>query len=113
MVNAIICTAGAWDLGSFLTNATSVGRSWGGLLLILIGVVAVVAAGVLFVKGLFGKAAKGQQATPVSWVAIFLLLIVGGALITGGFNFVANISSGGQATIEALGTGSGIWMLGL
>ena len=79
----------AWDLGSFLQNATS------------IGVVMVVWSVVMIARGLIS-----HGKTQVSWPVAIILLILGGAFMVGGFSFVSNIASGGKQTIEDLGNGT-------
>lgn len=88
----------AWDLGSFLQNATSTLKTWGGYLIILIGVVMVVWSVVMIARGLIS-----HGKTQVSWPVAIILLILGGAFMFGGFSFVENIASGGKKTIEDLG----------
>lgn len=88
----------AWDLGSFLQNATETIKQWGGYLIILIGVVMVIAAVYQIAKGLM----SGGK-TQVNWAVAIVLLILGGAFMVGGFSFVSNIASGGKKTIEDLG----------
>ena len=91
----------AWDLGSFLQNATSTLKTWGGYLIILIGVVMVVWSVVMIARGLIS-----HGKTQTSWPVAIILLILGGAFMVGGFSFVANIASGGKRTIEDLGNGT-------
>lgn len=88
----------AWDLGSFLQNATQTLKDWGGYLIILIGVVMVIAAVYQIAKGLMS-----HGKTQTSWPIAIILLILGGAFMVGGFSFVSNIASGGKKTIEDLG----------
>lgn len=88
----------AWDLGSFLQNATSTLKTWGGYLIILIGVVMVVWSVVMIARGLIS-----HGKTQTSWPVAIILLILGGAFMVGGFSFVSNIASGGKQTIEDLG----------
>ena len=91
----------AWDLGSFLQNATSTLRTWGGYLIVLIGVVMVVWSVVMIARGLIS-----HGKTQVSWPVAIILLILGGAFMVGGFSFVEHIASGGKQTIEDLGNGT-------
>ena len=93
----------AWDLTSFLTNAKTQIENWGGLLLMLLGVVGLVWGGVLIIKKLMSGPQGGQQQ---SWGTIILLILVGGAMMTGGFSLLGTIGSGGQQTIEDLGGGT-------
>lgn len=91
----------AWDLGSFLQNATSTLKTWGGYLIGLIGVVMVVWSVVMIARGLIS-----HGKTQVSWPVAIILLILGGAFMVGGFTFVADIASGGKQTIDELGNGT-------
>lgn len=94
----------AWDLTSFLENAKSQIQLWGGLLLMLLGAVGLVWGGVLLIKKLMANPqTAGQQQ---GWGTIALLILVGGALGTGGWQLISTIGSGGQQTIEDLGGGT-------
>ncbi|AOY70986.1 hypothetical protein ACIQF8_03260 [Pseudarthrobacter sp. NPDC092184] len=94
----------AWDLTSFLENAKSQIQLWGGLLLMLLGAVGLVWGGVLLIKKLMATPqSAGQQQ---GWGTIALLILVGGALGTGGWSLINTIGSGGQKTLEDLGGGS-------
>jgi hypothetical protein len=94
----------AWDLTSFLQNAKSQIQLWGGLLLMLLGAVGLVWGGVLLVKKLMANPhTAGQQQ---GWGTIAMLIVVGGALGTGGWSLVSTIGSGGQQTIYDLGGGT-------
>ena len=94
----------AWDLTSFLENATTQIKTWGGLLLMLLGVCALVWGGVLLVKRLGANPqTAGQQS---SWATIALLILVGGGFSTGGWQLISTVGSGGQQTIEDLGGGA-------
>lgn len=94
----------AWDVGSFLENLKSKGEEWGGLALMFFGVVLLLAfAFKLGTKLLANQQNQGQQA---SWMTIGLLLLFGGALTTGGWNLISEVGSGGQQTVEDLGTGT-------
>jgi hypothetical protein len=89
----------SWDLGSFLQNAAKTLKTWGGYFIILIGVVMVVASVYQIAKGLISHG-KGPG---TNWAVAIALLILGGAFMTGGFAFVANIAGGGKKTINDLG----------
>ena len=96
--------AAAWDLGSFLQNAKSQVQLWGGLLLMLMGVVGLIWGGVMLIRKLIsGPQGGGQQH---GWGSIALLILVGGALGTGGWQLISQVGSGGQQTIEDLGGGT-------
>lgn len=93
---------GAFDLGSLLRNGKTLASTLGGLFLILMGLVAVIMAGVFLITKLM-KGSQGQSKH--GWGQIIALGVVGGAIFTGGLTFLLNISSGAQTTIEQLGTG--------
>lgn len=104
-LNGIISAmlASKWDLGNFLQNATDTIKTWGGYVVILIGVVMIIVSVYQIAKGLIGH---GKQGQPTNWFIVIGLLVVGGALSIGGFTWVSNIAQGGQKTIEDLGKGS-------
>ncbi|MFD9867482.1 hypothetical protein ACFXI8_23660 [Streptomyces niveus] len=94
----------AWDLTSFLENAKAQIQLWGGLLLMLLGAVGLVWGGVLAIKKLMANPqSAGQQQ---GWGTIAMLILVGGALGTGGWSLISTIGSGGQQTITDLGSGT-------
>lgn len=90
-----------WDLGSFLENATTRLKDWGGLFIVLIGVVMIVVGVFQIGSGLMSGGKK-----QVNWFIAIALLIIGGALMVGGWGFVSKIAGGGKKTIEDLGTGA-------
>ncbi|MFE1170366.1 hypothetical protein [Nocardiopsis sp. NPDC058789] len=90
----------SWDLLSFLDNATSYVQGAGGSLLALMGTAGVVWGGVLLIKKLMAS-----QQDQTSWVKILALILLGGALMVGGFSLISQIAAGGQTTIEDLGGG--------
>lgn len=90
-----------WDLKSFIVNATTYIKFIGGLVIALMGTAAVVWGAYKFFAKLFG----GQSAAQTSWFTVALLIIVGGAAMTGGGSLVFGIAEGGKTTIEDLGGG--------
>lgn len=88
----------AWDLTSFLTNLNDKLRFWGGLLIVLVGVILIIVGAVKVAMGL-GSHGKKQ----VSWPIIIAMIFVGGAFALGGFSLVFDIAGGGKTTIEELG----------
>ncbi|WP_181273685.1 hypothetical protein [Brevibacterium oceani] len=95
----------AWDIGTFLENAQSTIKGWGGGLLTLLGIVGLIWGGVLLIKKLMANPqTAGQQS---GWGTIALLIIVGGALSATGFSLISSIGEGGKTTIEDLGNGTG------
>lgn len=91
---------GTWDLGNFLKNATSTLKGWGGLLIMLIGVVMVIVSVYKIASGLISH---GKKQT--NWAVAIILLILGGAFIAGGWDFVSGIAKSGEKTINDLGEG--------
>lgn len=97
---------GAWDLTSFLKNASSQAETWGGAFLTLIGTIAIVVAAYQIISGLMSHGKK-----QVNWGVTIILLLVGGALATTGLNLVTKIAAGGKKTIEDLGGGANLWLM--
>ena len=92
----------AWDLGTFLQNATTTLRQWGGYLFVLLGVVAIIIGVYKIVKGLISHGQGGQQ---VNWLVAIGLILLGGVLIAGGFVFIQDIAKAQKTIIEDLGNG--------
>ena len=90
----------SWDLGGFLENATTNVQSILGLVISLIGVIMIGVGVFKIAKALISH---GKEQT--SWVVNIALLIVGGALMIGGWSFVSDIAKGGKDTIMDLGEG--------
>lgn len=88
-----------WDVGSFLINSKEQLKQWGGLVISLLGVI-------LIIVGVFQLVKKfiSPQSAQGGWVMPIIMVIVGGALLTGGWSLLAKIAGGGQKTIEDLGT---------
>lgn len=92
----------AWDVGTFLKNATTTLQFWGGLFISLLGVVLIVYAVVMIVKYF---TSKGQsQDGPLK---IFFCILIGGALLGGGWKLISEIAKGGEKSIRDMGSGSG------
>ncbi|MFF2053881.1 hypothetical protein ACFVU2_19910 [Leifsonia sp. NPDC058194] len=92
----------SWDLISALANSKNYLGLAGGGLVTLLGLAAVVWAAVLIIKKFFGS---HQNGAGEPWVKIILMIIVGGAMMTGGITLITDIASGGQKTIQDLGGG--------
>lgn len=92
----------AFDILSFLSNATEFIKKIGGYVVILAGFIMIIVAIVQIAKGL-ASGGKGQ----VNWVMSIGCLLVGGALAFGGWNLVTAVANGGSQTIKDMGTGSG------
>ena len=97
-----ILPTAAWDLVSFFTNAKSYVTVLGGGFITLVGLIVLIVAVVFVAK----KFLSGQQAGPgESWVKIVIMILVGGALMTGGIVLLTTLASGGQKTVTDLGGG--------
>lgn len=105
LANGVVQTMGNgsnWSVTNFLNNVNSQLRSWGGVIVAIIGVIMVIVAIWNIGKGLMGGG-RGQ----VNWVLNIILFLVGGALaFTGGWGLVESIADGGASTLNELG-GSG------
>ena len=91
----------AWDLGSFLDNAGKTLETWAGYIIVIIGVVCVAVGVYKIASGLISHGKK-----QVNWPVAIILILLGGALLAGGWYWVVGIAKGGQQTIEDLGGGS-------
>jgi hypothetical protein len=92
----------AWDLVEFLSNAKNYGNIIGGGVITLLGLLVVIWAVVLIAKKFFASAQSGPGE---SWVKIVLMLVIGGAMLTGGIALFVQIAGGGETTIRELGGG--------
>lgn len=97
-----------FDVEQFLINSAAKLKTWGGLLLILIGVVMMICAIWKIASGLISHGKK-----QVSWAVCIIMLILGGALCSFALGdeawaWVQGIAQGGKDTIDDLGgTGTG------
>lgn len=98
-MNNLLNTAMAWDLTSFLTNSKTQLITWGGAIIMLVGVVMIIVAVVNIARKFISP-----QSAPGGWAGPIICLLIGGALLAGGWSFVATIAEGGKKTIEDLGT---------
>lgn len=104
-VGNITNIASGFSIPKLLSNSVTKLQEWGGLLVILLGVVLIIWAVIQVVKAFLDQG-RGQA----NWFSIVLMFLLGGAFMTGGWGFVEKLSSGGQATIEELGTGSAVYV---
>lgn len=93
-------SSAGWDLATFLTSAKTYLTTIGGGAISLAGLAGLIWGGIL----LFKKLMSGQQ-DQTAWSKIILLIILGGAFLTGGIVLLTKIGSGGQTTITQLGGG--------
>ena len=88
-----------WSINNFLTNLNKNLNLWGGLLIVVIGLIMVIVAVVKIAKGLM-SGHNGQT----NWVLNIVLFFLGGALaFGGGWSLVKGISQGGSDTLNDLG----------
>lgn len=91
-------TLSGWSINNFLTNLNKNLNLWGGLLIVVVGLVMVIVAVIKIAKGLMSS--KGQT----NWVLNIVLFFLGGALaFGGGWSLVQGISQGGSDTLNDLG----------
>ena len=95
----------AFDIGSFLQNATSTLENWLNFAIIALGVIMLGKGGYEIGMYLMGNQQSRKQH---DWKMGVLLLIVGGAFFTAGMGLLKSIGEGGQKTINDLGNGSTI-----
>lgn len=107
MMNLVNLPA-AFDIGTLLQNSFLTAKSWGGWIMLIVGVVMIVVCVYMTAKGLMSH---GQSQT--SWPKVILLLIFGGLLLslgangTGAFDAFANTyAKGTKDTIDNLGNGT-------
>ncbi|WP_278857207.1 hypothetical protein [Kocuria palustris] len=103
---ALTLAPAAFDVGNLLQSATSTLKGWGGLLIILMGVVGLIVFAVLAIKKLM--ASEQQQTQEAKWSRLVLLLIASGAFVGGGWSLVSDLGSGGETTIRDLGSGTAV-----
>lgn len=90
---------GAWDINALLNGLNSTLRQWGGLFVVIVGLVMVIVAVIKIAKGLISH---GKSQT--NWVINIVLFFVGGALcFGGGWDLIQGISQGGDATLQQIG----------
>lgn len=92
-------TMSGWSINNFLTNLNKNLNLWGGLLIVVVGLVMVIVAVIKIAKGLMSSG-RGQT----NWVLNIVLFFIGGALaFGGGWSLVQGISQGGSDTLNDLG----------
>lgn len=88
----------AIDLDTFANGANKCAYSWGGTILVIIGVALIIAGVYRIAKGLM----SGGRAQ-VNWLACLLCLAIGGALVFS--NFVRDVGEGANTTLYNMGSG--------
>lgn len=92
-----------WSITAFLENLSDQLVEWGGLIMLLLGVVMVIVAVYQIASGLMSH---GKKQT--NWFVAAGLLLLGGALVAGGgagtWTWVTDIAAGGKNTIDDLGS---------
>lgn len=92
-------TMSGWSINNFLANLNKNLSQWGGMLIVVVGLVMVIVAVVKIAKGLMSSG-RGQT----NWVLNIVLFFLGGALaFGGGWSLVQGISQGGSDTLNDLG----------
>ena len=94
---------GKFDILKFLNNTGAYVEKIASILMMLIGIILIIVSIVQIAKGLAGGG-RGQ----VNWVSSIACLLVGGALLFGGWQLVAAVASSGADTLSELGGGGAI-----
>ena len=95
----LVNTMSGWSVNNFLTNLNKNLNLWGGLLIVVVGLVMVIVAVINIAKVLMSSG-RGQT----NWVLNIVLFFIGGALaFGGGWGLVQGISQGGSDTLNDLG----------
>ena len=94
-------TGDRWSITNLFMNAGATMKTVGSALLVLLGIIMIIVAGVKIAKGLMGNSQQQQT----NWLMIAALLIVGGMFAVGGFTLISQIAAGGQDTVQSLGEG--------
>jgi uncharacterized membrane protein len=94
-----VTTAG-WTLDTALKNFENFLKNEGGVVLAIVGVLLILFAGFKFAKAIWGQQEKGKNAT-VGGIAI----IVGGAMLFGGWSLFSTMANGGNSTVQQMGGG--------
>lgn len=89
-----------WNLEQFAENAKEKIAQWGGLIIILLGLLMMVVGAVKIGKGLMTHG----QGQPTNWVINILLVVAGGCFAVFGFNLFRNFGEMAAQDLEQLGT---------
>jgi uncharacterized membrane protein len=81
-------------LGDMLNNALSSFKTWGGVIIMIFGVVMLVMAA----YKIFQKFNNAQA--PDSWVKLALMILVGAAFLIGGLSVLEGFGQSGQDTLN-------------
>lgn len=114
MIPVLLNTGGNanWSITAFLENLSDQLVEWGGLVMLLLGVVMVIVAVYQIATGLMSH---GKKQT--NWFVAGGLLLLGGALVAGGgagtWTWVTDIAAGGKNTIDDLGAQGGGTIVGM
>lgn len=102
-----LLTAG-WTLDNALKSFEQFLITDGGYLLAIFGVLLILFAGYKFAKAIWGQQEKGKNAT-VGGIAI----VVGGAMLFGGWSLFSEMANGGNTTVQQMGGGFSIPLINL
>lgn len=94
-----VTTAG-WTLDNALRNFQHFLQRDGGYVLAIVGVLLILFAGFKFAKAIWGQQEKGKNAT-IGGIAI----VVGGAMLFGGWGLFSTMANGGNTTVQQMGGG--------
>ena len=89
-----------FNLNDLLTNLIKKAKSYGGGLIIVIGIIMIVVAGFKIGKGLMTQGKPNAQ--PINWFLCAGLILVGGTFAFGGFTSLSNLSKTVGQTVDDL-----------
>lgn len=92
-------TEGKWSIEKFAENAKEKIGSWGGLIIVLMGLLMMVVGAVKIGKGLMSHG----QGQPTNWVINILLVVAGGCFAVFGFNLFRNFGEMAAKDLNELG----------
>ena len=91
-----------WDLISAINNSKNYAATFGGAFVGLIGIAVIIWA--VFQLGL--KIIGSEKGRQTSWFMVIAGIVVGGALVYGGWQLIMSVAQGGHQTINDLGGGT-------
>lgn len=102
-----VLAEGTWSVTNILANGANLLKTWGSLIIFIIGIASII---VSLYKLFTGLASHGQKQT--SWAVVIILFLLGGVLTFGSasnaWNFVAgSIAGGGRQTLDDMAQSNG------
>lgn len=88
------------SISNLLSNGAKTLTGWGGWIIVILGLAALLVAGVMTFRGLTSQKAQ------TSWGKVIILYVVAGVFLFGGISGVMDLSEGANNTIKALSAGN-------